>query len=201
MSVQRSALLLALHLAAAYDFLPYGHDRPLVATKRPAAAVIIQTEMEPLKLDGARVMREARSTADGSRIVVLDAIPESCAGFDVVPIDAGPFNTAEDASALCKRWLDEFWRCSREDGAENNSCAPWGGCHRRCWWRDGSTIALEFVERSAIDAISSPSLTYLREQSAHDADPATDALVLQASLVSLDPETHYVGLRPKGTPR
>ena len=77
MSVQRSALLLALHLAAAYDFLPYGHDRPPVATKRPAAAVIIQTEMEPLKLDGARVMREARSTVDGSRIVVLDAMPES----------------------------------------------------------------------------------------------------------------------------
>ena len=156
--------------------------------------------MEPLKLGSARMIREARSTADGSRIVILDAMPKSFAGFDVVHIDAGPFKTAEDASALCKRWLNEFWRCSRDDGADSNSCAPWGGCHRRCWWRDGSTIALELVERSAIGAVSSPSLAYLREQSAR-AGPAADALVLRASLVTLDPGTHYVGLRPKDAPR
>ena len=58
-------------------------------------------------------------------------------------IDAGPYDTPSDAADALLRWISEYWECERV-GDEQNSCFPYGGCHRRCWWRSSrGRVSLE----------------------------------------------------------
>ena len=135
--------------------------------------------------------------------------PEST--LEALPIDAGPFATADDAAHFVKRWLLEFWECHRsefEPDAEKldniyqsgNSCHEWGGCHRRCWWRgEAGRVALgALTELSVGAAPGGPHIEFLRSRAANDArevdEPAE--VKLQAFVLSPTANMHYAALRP-----
>ena len=81
------------------------------------------------------------SPGENIKFEVVDERPGLVLGRGAPPlrgrtfhIDAGPYDTPSDAADALLRWISEYWECERV-GDEQNSCFPYGGCHRRCWWR------------------------------------------------------------------
>ena len=71
-------------------------------------------------------------------------------------IDAGPYDTPSDAADALLRWISEYWECERV-GDEQNSCFPYGGCHRRCWWRGSrGRVSLELELCAEAERLNEP---------------------------------------------
>ena len=109
-------------------------------------------------------------------------------------IDAGPYDTPSDAADALLRWISEYWECERV-GDEQNSCFPYGGCHRRCWWR-GSRGRVSLELELCAEAARLHELDALRERASELVTDDDEAIALVGSLVALPPSRYYCGLRP-----
>ena len=208
----------ATNLCIGYTFLPYGSAAPPKDEGKFAATAAIIAPLQSLgaiaQLTNIVAERKLDQSESSSHLVICDS--DSIASLmshtdHVLSLDAGPFDSLEEAASLCQRWLHEFWECHKLEGDLGNSCFEFGACHRRCWWRQsiGQVVLrldtiVESVEQPSAEAIasSSPSLASLFERAAADAVFDTSEtsdkslLVLRGSIVSVGPNMHYAGLRP-----
>ena len=191
-AARRMSLLALSYLPVlTYTFLPYGSG-----SAKPSSA--------SLQADFA--VEASGTTIPGTVVAGSDqvyAVRGDATGITgAMPIDAGPFDTVEEAAALMLRWLLEYWECAQLPSGESNSCFEWGGCHRRCWWRGSAgRVVFKLQRRSGASEEESPSLSLLYERAAADGTPAEASkaettLPLLGTLVSLGDGRHYCGLRP-----
>ena len=108
-------------------------------------------------------------------------------------IDAGPYDTPSDAADALLRWISEYWECERV-GDEQNSCFPYGGCHRRCCCR-GSCARVSLELELCAEAARLHELDALRQRAGESVADDDEAIELTASLVACS-SRYYCGLRP-----
>lgn len=143
-----------------------------------------------------------------------------------LPVDAGPFASRSEAAALCRRWLREYWECHRSGVDTNSCFEFGGCHRRCWWRASSTgRVDFHLTELGAPSAtardddhddVEAPgeALAYLRRRAGADLrrrggsrDRPTVAagaarrappppLALHATLASLAPGMHYVGLRP-----
>ena len=204
-------MLLLSVLAVGYTFLPYG-DVPRVRSEHAADAAIFTDNVDDV---AQRVTRVVGETSVGSSTLLLVKADEAALqslsenGEAVQHLDAGPFPTVEDAASLCKRWLEDYWECHKVS-EDSNSCATFGACHRRCWWRGsiGRTVLQfeTFPSPDDPDACEGTALAALLRRAVADAaweesqqqqqQPDPKLLALRGAVVSFSHDMHYAGLRP-----
>ena len=141
------------------------------------------------------------SPGDNVDFEVVDERPGLVLGRGAPPlrgstfhIDAGPYDTPSDAADALLRWISEYWECERV-GDEQNSCFPYGGCHRRCWWR-GSRGRVSLELELCAEAARLHELDALRQRASEFVADDDEAIALVGSLVALPPSRYYCGLRP-----
>jgi len=197
-------IVLSKTVAEAYTFLPHG-SAPLLEACSVAAVLVPAARRHAV---------EAASTARGGLLVRSDLLVTARLiqnGATVIPLDAGPFVTADAAGTRLLRWLHEYWECRRLEGGEGATCFEWGGCHRRCWWRNSAGRVLFSFDEISMQGIGdslTAEATYgaapasavaeLRARCAADRDhpPGPKDLLLRGTLVSFGDALHYCSLRP-----
>ena len=203
--------------SAGYTFLPYGSTKlpPRVVQGESIATAALVVKADSVsdiqcELQG-QVVATRELDCGHTLLLVCTEEREFPHAEYALELDAGPFDTLDDAAALCKRWLLEFWECHRlDDESGTNSCFEFGACHKRCWWRSSIGEVLLRLDTIGVDQASvrcSSSCEYLLERSAADASsqlgeaepppPSSKSLLLlRGSLVSFGEGLHYAGLRP-----
>lgn len=227
-----STLWLCLALApppcATYTFLPYGSNAPAGVAPPPHAACHVPDPggaplfAELAATAGCEVVRD--EALGRGRLLLLRATraePEAAlsrlraaaaqAAVVVWPIDAGPFGSRLEAAAATQTWLDEFWMCTRDE-AGTASCFEYGGCHKRCWWREQAAappeVEVELLGHAAggDDAPWEAALDRLGRHApargraaggAADLPSLPTALRLVACFVACADGAHYCSLRPE----
>lgn len=195
----------------AYEFLPYGSARPIQSPLCADAAFQVPRAQRAAFLGRLDALSpSAELVHAGDRLVLvrstgqtdeLDQLAQG--GVRLSLIDAGPFRSLDEAAALMRAWLERSWECHALEDGSGNSCFEFGGCHRRCWWRGAvgrCVLHLEHVDDGHTATPASPAVAWLRERVAADAaltsEDEPSPLILHGSLVSLDENHHYCGLRP-----
>ena len=195
----------------AYAFLPHGSARPIESPLSTDAAFQVPQARRAAFIDRLGALSTAAELVhSGDRLMLVRSTDQS--GLErladseeirLSPIDAGPFDSLDEAAALLRAWLEKSWECHALEGG-GNSCFEFGGCHRRCWWRGAvgrCELHLEHViEDGQATAPASPAVAWLRERAAADGDAALAAegvapLLLRGWLVSIDADHHFCSLR------
>ena len=143
---QRRVLLLLLLLSTAqptlaFTFLPNGNALTPPSSLRADAAFQVPLDMRDSFLSQLDEL-SVEVVASQRRLLLVRADDQGVLGRLAArnpgvchrPLDAGPFVSLDEAAALLRRWVTEFWECHQLE-AGGNSCFEYGGCHRRCWWR------------------------------------------------------------------
>ena len=213
-------MLLAYALPVAYTFLPYGSTPAPRGENSANAGLLVsphqrETILNRLTEDGGHLVAERELDSANSLLLVnSNHRPEDLEAQYFLPLDAGPFDSLEEAAALCRRWLLEYWACHKI-GEDQNSCFEFGACHRRCWWRGSigtlalqmDTVGVQQQQQQQVEAAEQASaLTYLLDRAATDsgdgaaadgeAEDSKKILALRGCLVSFGTGMHYAGLRP-----
>ena len=112
-------------------------------------------------------------------------------------VDGGPHRTlAIAAAAIAARYT--YWHCTRPEPDEPASCAAFGGCHRRCWWRARRPPT---VRLAAVGLHSRAAAAVVRRLAdvglPLTAGPAQDGPELEALILALPHGSGYLtGLSP-----
>lgn len=130
--------------------LPYGNRaRPQSTALKPIIAVKCDEKHRgDLRSDYHILSENKLDQGDVAFLIECNDMPSfdhvNGAGFEVFPIDAGPFNSLDEAVELVNKWCLDYYNCHRDaDGAA--SCFEFGGCHKKCWWRGKGTHTIAEV--------------------------------------------------------
>ena len=219
---RRIFLLLLVRTAFAL-FLPYGAQPPPRTNGRVNFAVKYSAARSPTAINSLDVVSDEPLSGEHRLLLVRGEAPRWCEEgddvevdkqFHTVEIDAGPFASLEDTTVLMRRWITDYWGCHELGGGDGASCFEFGGCHKRCWWRDPADIHVSTRFVGPVDADRARSLLFgpthsseprvssdggMRERQSGEGAGAANVITLIASIVVDGSGRHYCGLAPSSS--